>query len=264
MRVNFINPFGTPDYNGLIEETLRPNARPDTELVVTNTENSPRNIDYYYSKHLVELEVFENVIKAEAEGFDAVIVGCCYDPGVRVARELVDIPVIGPLEACMQMVAYYGHDFAVVTDHHKAVPYLRDLVRLYGDANCTGVQAINWWVTDMIKDPAGVARDALNATRGVMKEQGAEAVILACTIISACVEKTLRDTGHARGYPILNPNTMALKMAEAMADLYSRGLYNISRSGYYDKMQNHAREEFESVRARWANIVNRAPKATTE
>jgi allantoin racemase len=53
-------------------------------------------------------------------------------PGVRVARELVDIPVIGPLEASMQMAGYFGHSYTIVTDHHKAVPYMEDQVRLGG------------------------------------------------------------------------------------------------------------------------------------
>lgn len=256
-RVNFINPFGTPAYNALIEETLVPYARKGTEVVVTNTVNVPENIDYYYSKHIVELAVFEDVIKAEKDGFDAVIVGCCYDPGVRIARELVDIPVIGPLEASIQMASYFGHNFAVVTDHHKAVPYMRDLIRLYGDANCTGVRSINWWVTDMIKDPAGVARDAMTAANDSREKQGAEAVILACTIISAGVEKTIRDGKIERDPVLLNPNTMALKMAESLADLRAAGAYAISRQGYYQGMESHAPEEFAKVQADYGDILNR-------
>jgi len=251
IRINFINPFGTPVYNGLIAETLLPYARPDTELVVTNTTNCPENIDYYYNKHIVELTVFEQVMRAEADGFDAVIVGCCYDPGVRVARELVDIPVIGPLEATMQMAAYYGHDYVLVTDHHKAVPYMRDLVRLYGGVHCRDVSCIDWWVSDMIRDTAGVARDTRAAVQKVMQATGAEAAILACTIISASTEKWLRDTKAPRDLPILNPNTMALKMAESLADLKRQGLYNISRRGYYEKPQQHNAEEFAAVRARY-------------
>lgn len=254
IRVNFINPFGTSAYNELIRETLVPYARPGTEIVVTNTENCPENIDYYYNKHIVELAVMEDVMRAEAAGFDAVIVGCCYDPGVRVARELADIPVIGPLEASMQMAAYYGHDYVLVTDHHKAVPYMRDLVRLYGGTHCRDVSCINWWVTDMIRDTAGVARDAQAAVRKVLEASGAEAAILACTIISAATEKWLLDTGAPRDLSIVNPNTMALKMAESLADLKVSGAYNISRNGYYQKPQQHNAQEFAAVRARYGQI----------
>jgi len=251
IRINFINPFGTAVYNDLISETLRPYARPDTELVVTHTSDCPENIDYYYNKHIVELTVFEQVMRAEADGFDAVIVGCCYDPGVRVCRELVDIPVIGPLEASMQMAPYYGHDYVLVTDHHKAVPYIRDLVRLYGAEHCREVSCINWWVSDMIRDTAGVARDTQAAVRKILESTGAEAAILACTIISASLEKWLQDTRAPRDLPILNPNTMALKMAESLADLKVHGLYNISRKGYYQKPQQRNAWEFAAVRARY-------------
>jgi allantoin racemase len=254
MKINFINPFGTPVYNGLIKETLTPYLRNGTELIVTNTTDCPENIDYYYNKHIVELAVMEQVLRAEEAGYDAVIVGCCYDPGVRVARELVDIPVIGPLEASMQMAAYYGHDYVVITDHHKALPYMRDLVHLYGGMHCRDVSCIDWWVADMIKDTAGVARDAQSAVGKVLEKTGAEAAILACTIISASTEKWLIDTKASREQTILNPNTMALKMAESLADLKRCGLYNISRKGYYQKPQQHDAKEFAEVRARYGQV----------
>ena len=108
---------------------------------VIHLDGVPENIDYYYPKHLMELAIFRAVRRLEDEGYDAVVVGCCYDPGVKVARELVDIPVVGPLEAAMNHASYFGHRFTVITDHRKAVPWLEDLVRLHGAANCRGVRA---------------------------------------------------------------------------------------------------------------------------
>lgn len=251
MKINFINPFGTKAYNELIRETLVAYARPDTEVVITNTTDCPENIDYYFSKHLIETAVMEDVIRAERQGFDAVIVGCCYDPGVRVSRELVDIPVIGPLEASIQVSSYYGHDYVLITDHHKAVPYLRDMVRLYGGSQCRGVSCINWWVTDMINDTASVARDAREAVGKELQSSSAEVAILACTIIGASLEKSILQGTLPRDEVILNPNTMALKMAESLGDLHQRGLYRISRKGYYQKMAQHNEAEFASVRRRF-------------
>ncbi|MCO4878274.1 aspartate/glutamate racemase family protein [Paraburkholderia caribensis] len=252
IKIKFINPFGTPLYNDLITETLTPYLRNGSELAVANTTGCPENIDYYYSKHLIEVAVFEEVIKAESEGFDAAIVGCCYDPGVRVARELVDIPVVGPLEATMQYAPYYGHDYVLVTDHHKAVPYLRDLVRLYGeDVNCRDVSSINWFVSDMIKDTDSVAADAIKAAERAMLDRGAEAAILGCTIISASYERWVRQSGEKRNLAILNPNIFALKMAESLADLKKQGAYQISRRGYYQQLQQHNPREYAELRERF-------------
>jgi len=190
-------------------------------------------------------------LPAYFDGFDAVIVGCCYDPGVRVCRELVDIPVIGPLEASMQMASYFGHNYVVITDHGKAVPYLRDLVRVYGGENCRDVSCIDWWVIDMIKDTPKVAQDAHAAVQRQLNATGAEAAILACTIISACYEKAIQQSGRPHAVPVLNPNTIALKMAESLADLHRAGSYPISRTGYYRKPQEKDAAEFAQVRAQY-------------
>src|SRR5258708_10605425 len=158
MRICFLNPFGTPDYDAIITRTLAPSLRPGTDVVVRHLADSPRNIDYYVPKHLVEVEVLKAVLAAEREGFDAVVIGCCYDPALTQARELVSIPVIGPLEASVLLARPFGHRFSVLTDHRKAVPELEDRVRLYGlEANCRPVRAIDWYVADMIGAPATLA-----------------------------------------------------------------------------------------------------------
>lgn len=248
-KINFINPFGTSDYDELIRETLNPYAKPDTDLVITHLKDCPANIDFYWYKHLVENEIFKSVIEAENQGFDAVIIGCCYDPGVRTSRELVDIPVIGPMEASLQMASYFGHSSMTVTDHFKAVPYIKDLIRMYGYENhCRDVECINWFVTEMIKDPLATARDAYNLSKKALNEKNVESIILGCTIISASLEYAiLEGKREYTDIPILNPNTMSLKVAESLADLHKMGRYNISRSGYYAKPQNHEKKEFEQV-----------------
>ena len=177
-RIAFINPFGTAAYDAIIEETLIPYASGGTAVDVIHLEGVPANIDYYYPKHLMELAIFDKVRELEDLGYDAVVVGCCYDPGVRVARELVDIPVVGPLEAAMNHASYFGHSFTVVTDHQKARPWLEDLVRIHGAGNCRGVRTIDWYVTDMIEDTTAVANDAAAACLVALKEDQAEVVIL--------------------------------------------------------------------------------------
>ncbi len=255
-RIEFINPFGTTAYDGLIAETLGDSAAEGTELSITHLRNCPPDIDYYYNKHLMETVLFERVMRAEEEGADAVIVGCCYDPGVRVARELVDIPVVGPLEASMQMAAYFGHSYVVVTDHHKAVPYLEDLVKLSGlGGSCRGVRCVDWWVRDMVNDPDAVARDTIEVSRRVLAEVGAEAVVMGCTIVAACYQRYVMGTNAVPEIVILNPNLMALKMAEALADLKRQGLYRLARGGFYEKPKGHYEEQFRRERRRTADAL---------
>lgn len=250
-RIAFINPFGTADYDSIIRETLLPYAAQGTTVDVIHLDGVPADIDYFYPKHLMEIAICAEVRRLEEAGYDAVVVGCCYDPGVRVARELVDIPVVGPLEAAMNHASYVGHRFTIVTDHRKARPYLEDLVRLHGAGNCRAVRCIDWYITDMIKDPTAVADDAAAACMTALREDESELVILGCTIIGGCLEREIMTTGRHRDLPILNPNLLALKAAESLADLYRLGKYQVSRVGYYQRHEAHDPAGAAEVRRRW-------------
>ena len=250
-RILFLNPFGTSRFDELVHSTLTPYLRADTEVEIRHLTGCPRNIDYYVPKHLVEVEVLRAVADADREGFDAFVIGCCYDPALTQARELTDMPVVGPLEASVLLARLFGHRFSVVTDHRKAVPELEDRVRLYGvEPNCRSVRAIDWYVENMVEDPDAVARDAYERCAATMEEDRSEAVVLGCTIIAACYERAVL-AGSARGdLAIVNPNVMAVKVAELFADLRAVGQYRISRAGYYQRHADHdpveAREVLET------------------
>lgn len=248
MKVEFLNPFGTDRYDDLVGRTLSEFAREDTDLEITHLEGSPEDIDYYYYKHLMETGIFERVLEAEREGIDAIVIGCCYDPGVRVARELVDVPVVGPLEAGIRLSPYYGHDFAILTDHHKAVPYLEDLVGTLGAGpRFRGIDAVEWWASDMPENTATVADDACEYAQSLVESSGAEVVVLACTLIAACMD----DNRTYPDVPVINPNVAGLKMAELLGDLYRTGQYEINRRGYYESPRTADPEGYEAVRERY-------------
>jgi allantoin racemase len=62
-------------------------------------------------------------------------------------------------------------------------------------------------------------------------------------------------TNAAPEVVILNPNLMALKMAESLADLKRQGLYTMARGGYYEKPKGHYREQFLQQRRQVAQAL---------
>lgn len=243
MHINFLNPFGTADYDDMIRQVLEPDLRPDVELTVTHLDVVPPVPHYYAQKHLVEVEVMKAAVRAERDGFDALVIGCCYDPGLIQARELVGIPVVGPLEASVGMSRAFGHRYAVVTDMHKAVPEIKDRIRLYGqEANCAGVTHVGWFIEDMVLDPAAVAQDCYDTSLSVMRETGAETIIVGCTIVSGCYELAARKDPRLQELSVVNPNVIAVKQAETLADLRKSGQYRISRAAYYQDVAAHSAE----------------------
>ncbi|MFC7767046.1 aspartate/glutamate racemase family protein [Leucobacter soli] len=145
-RICFLNPFCGDRADSLIEETVSPYLRNGTTVDVWHHKTGPDFPDYYVSKHLTEVEIMRSAVAAERAGYDAFVIGCSYDPGLTQCRELVNIPVVGPLESSTALARSFGHRYSVLTDHHKAVPELEDRLRVYGtSANCRSVRAIDWF-----------------------------------------------------------------------------------------------------------------------
>jgi allantoin racemase len=95
----------------------------------------------------------------------------------------------------------------------------------------------------------GVARDAAVHCREVMARDAAEVVVLGCTIIAACYEQTRMAGKLADAPAIINPNLIAAKVAELLADLAAVGQYQISRAGYYQQHAAHDPSEAAAVLA---------------
>ena len=117
------------------------------------------------------------------------------------------------------------------------------------------VRCVNWWVKDMVNDPDRVARDTIEVSRRVLEETRAEAIVMGCTIVAACFQRHLLRGGAKPELPILNPNLLALKMAEPLADLRQRGSLQIARTGYYEQAKGRYREQFLEARRRTAKAL---------
>jgi len=79
---------------------------------------------------------------------------------------------------------------------------------------------------------------------------------MGCTIVAACYQQYIMKGGQPPEMAIVNPNLMALKVAETLADLKQKGGYHISRSGYYEKPQGHYAEEFTKARSKFIKAMD--------
>jgi allantoin racemase len=106
MRILLIIPITGLDERAIEErlEHLRSMARPETTLDYVQIEEGPPAIESAVDHAIASAEVLKYVEEAEASGFDAIIVWCGGDPGVKEAMTMVDIPVVGPGES-MRLIA---------------------------------------------------------------------------------------------------------------------------------------------------------------
>jgi len=81
-------------------------------------------------------EIIREVLKAEEDGCDAAIIGCCSDPALLDAQRAVRIPVVGPLQAAAATAAGRGLRLGILCpDEHAwktTANWLRGNLRHYG------------------------------------------------------------------------------------------------------------------------------------
>jgi Asp/Glu/hydantoin racemase len=81
---------------------------------------------------LGETQACEAALAAQRAGYDAVAIGCFFDPALHAARSLVDIPVVSLTESCMLSACSLGRRFAAVSLTPFQKMHTEDLAIAYG------------------------------------------------------------------------------------------------------------------------------------
>src|SRR6266699_4754416 len=84
-RILWINPLGTSVFDATIGAELRRVKRPTTEVEVRSLKRGPHHLEYHAYEAWVTPDVLAAVVAAERDGFDAAVIGCFYDTGLRSA-----------------------------------------------------------------------------------------------------------------------------------------------------------------------------------
>ena len=87
---------------------------------------------YRYLEFIEAQEVLENVERATREGFDAFLIGNIADPGLREAREITDMPVLGLCENSVHLANMMAGNFSLVTGNQKHAPKVIENITRYG------------------------------------------------------------------------------------------------------------------------------------
>lgn len=120
-------------YGKTLEEQCRRAARPDTEIYVTGLPVMMREIDRFKSvTYYHKIQVLNNMLRAEKEGYDVFAIGCTSDTGLEEGREMLGIPVVGISQTGYHLAAMLGELFAIVSiSAHFCEKYRQQVVR-YG------------------------------------------------------------------------------------------------------------------------------------
>jgi len=230
LRILWINPVGTERDDHNIRNILNSIKRPDVEVDVTHLRRGPVHLEYHFYEHIVLDEVLRLIRKAEQNEYDAVVIGCFYDPGLREARELVKIPIVALAETCMHVAATLGHKFSVIVGRKKSIPKMEDNVYLYGlEKKLASFRSIDFTVIKMATERKELEEVIYQQSEKAIKKDGAEVIVLGCAVASGFAEALMSRLK----VPVVDPVMVSFKYAELLADLYVKiGLSHSKVYGY--------------------------------
>lgn len=228
MKILVINPNTSIPMTNQIRTALEAIKRPDTDLSVTCPATGPETIESAYDEAYAIPPTLELVKKGNQDGYDAVILACFSDPGLDAAKEISTIPVVGIEEATLHMAAMLGAKFSIMTPRKQRIASKVEHVHLRGLSHfLASVRSLDLTVAETEADPGKTKQRLIEVSRIAVEEDGAEVIIMGC----AGMVGYAQDIEDALNIKVLDPSAVALKTAEAIADL---GLTH-SKAGLFAK-----------------------------
>jgi allantoin racemase len=190
--------------------------RKDVEICVVSLEKGPASIESDYDAEIAAPWILEKIKCAEEGGFDAAIIDCMCDPALRGAREIANIPVVGPCQASMTIVSTLCDRFSVVTLSEWGFHLFSRMAREYGfESKLASVRSVEVPVL-ALDEKRDVVKDRLLAeSKKAVKEDRAGAIILGCTGMIGMA----RELQEALGIPVIDPAVASIKLAESLVDM---------------------------------------------
>lgn len=225
-------------YGGDLRKVIAKIADPATVVHVQGlSEAAGIGAHYRFLEYHDMREVIYNAIRAENEGYDAFLIGNITDAGIREAREMVNIPVLGLSETSLHMATIMGATFGLVAISERWVPRLLENVQRYGfERQLAGVETMETSPLELRKafgdrqrSEAVVAGFTAAAER--LLEKGAEVIIPAGgEVVVFLAQAGLYELKRA---PILNGIFELIKMAEMAVRLRALTGRFTSKRGHY-------------------------------
>jgi allantoin racemase len=191
-------------------------ANPGNYVDVKSSKSGPISIESAVEEEMSVPGLLKGLLTYQ-ERYDVAVLGCFGDPGLRAARELVQIPVIGPAESSICFSQQVADRFGVLVALERDIPTTRAVVARYEMSHkLAAVQPLSIPVLDLAKNRKRTERELVKAAK-LAEKQGAECLILGCMSLAYMLADELME--DKANIPVLNPAKIAIKTAETFAHL---------------------------------------------
>lgn len=227
MKLLVINPNTTASMTDKIATAARAVARPDTEIIATNSQSGPASIQGYLDIATCVPGLLEEV--SHHPDVDAIVIACFDDTGLDAVRTSVSVPVLGIGEAAYHAASMLANRFSVITTLSRSVPGLENNLMRYGLAQkCVKVRATEIPVLKLEEGDPATLDKIRSEIRTAIDHDNAEAIVLGC----AGMADLMAALSDEFGLPVIDGVAAGVTFAEA---LVNTGL-KTSKIGAYSVM----------------------------
>jgi allantoin racemase len=221
MRIKYIIPFPFDDV-GLANRAAQVPKEilgADTEVECVTVRNCGALLDSYYDALVFDMYVTEAGLRAEDEGFDAVVMDTVSDSGLYALRSRLSIPVLGPGLVSYAVGIMLGKRFSIVTMWDKWTPlYEKNLDMYHLHEKCASIRSVNIPpdVESLFTGKEEEMFETLTAeAQKAIDEDGADVILLGSTTMHQAGDYMAK---HLTA-PVVNPGPVAIKMAQTLVQL---------------------------------------------
>jgi allantoin racemase len=235
--------------SALIGDEARRAARAGTEILVRTPSWGVSSAESWYDSYISAASVLD-LVTAETERFDAVVMAGFGEPGREGLREHLEVPVVDITEAAVVMAAPLGRRYAILTSLGRTSAQITASLLTAGllgagfsgagfggagvggagldraglVSGCAGVYAIEQPVLELVKNPEATVAALVGVGRRAVTD-GAEVLVVGCAGMSSSGPKVSAELG----VPVVDGLAAGIKFAEGLVDL---GLQTSKISGY--------------------------------
>jgi allantoin racemase len=216
-----VNPNTSPTATRHISEACNPYLRETTRATYVTAPAGAEAIDTPLDVAIAALEV-GRIIAANRESYDAFVIAAGDDPGLDIARQFTDRPVVGIAEAGMLVACTLGARFSVFTALRCEVTKTAALVAKYGLSSrlasiLTVEPAAGDAVTSatLINDPRRSFERFATESERAIRDDMAEVIVMIGSVMAGLAQPLTERVG----VPVLSGTICGVKLAETLAEL---------------------------------------------
>jgi len=184
----------------------------EVEISVEGLEKGPSSIEYFTDEYLAGCSLIKQSIRAEKQGFQAIVIYCFSDVAITAIRENVAVPVIGPGEVSLAVADMISNRFTVITTSKENISrtWRRLRKNTIAKEKMTSVRQLDIHVVDLREDPDNTGKSLYQVCHEAKINEDIDTVILGCLGLAGYGDRVKKELG----LKLIDPAFLAISFAE--------------------------------------------------